>query len=241
MAARQTASQTPGEGQAIAGRILRLGAWIVLVAVALQTVAHLANAFVLGGDVANLNADVEGNATTWATVVTTFAAGLAAILHAVAFPELRRSFAALGTLLVWFSFDDAIVVHERVATTLGEDVFDLRQHVAVRLWIIIFLPLLAFAALMLWQIGKRAWPPARRFVLAGVALLIASIAAEALGLVTRPLAEDDGIEWPDRLRTGVEEGLELAGWGCIAVGLLAVLALALTTGAGVTKSSDGTT
>jgi hypothetical protein len=210
----------------IGERLLRTGTVVVLAAVAAQTLAHIANTAFLGGDVASLDADLEHNAPNWASSVATFAAGLAVVLHSLAFEALRRSFAVLGALLVWFSLDDAIAAHERFGVKVGEDVLGLSEDWAVRVWIVFFIPLLLLAATLLWQISKAIWPRARRMVLAGLGALAASIFVEFLDPLT---SADDETEthWPDVLATGFEEGLELAGWGLIAVGLLAALTVAL--------------
>jgi hypothetical protein len=214
------------EAGKIGERLLRAGSVVVLAAVAAQTLAHLANPAFLGGDVASLDADLEHNAPNWASSVATFAAGLAVVLHALAFETLRRSFAVLGALLVWFSLDDAIAAHERFGVKVGEDVLGLSEDWAVRVWIVFFIPLLVLAAVLLWQVAKEIWPRARRFVLAGLGLLAASIFVEFLDPLTST-DDETGTHWPDVLATGFEEGLELAGWGVIAVGLLAALTVAL--------------
>jgi hypothetical protein len=214
------------EAEQIGERLLRAGSLIVLAAVAAQTLAHIANSAFLGGDVASLDADLEHNAPNWASSAATFAAGLAALLHSLAFGTLRRSFAALGALLVWFSLDDAIAAHEKFGVKVGEDVLGLSEDWAVRVWIVFFVPLLVLAAGLLWQVARAIWPRARRMVLAGLGSLAASILVEFLDPLTS--ADDEtGTHWPDVLATGFEEGLELAGWGLIAVGLLAALTVAL--------------
>jgi hypothetical protein len=53
-------------------------------------------------------------------------------------------------------------------------------------------------------------------------LLVAAVVSEALGILTK-LVEEHGIESPHRLRAGLEEGLELAGWVLIAAALIAML------------------
>ena len=207
-------------------RLLRIGVRLAIVAVAVQTVAHLGNEFLLDDRVEGLDADIEGNVFTWASTVMTFTAGVAAFLHAVAFSARRREFGALAALAFWFSLDDAILVHERLALELGEDVLGLADFVAVRLWLVLYAPLLLLAGFLLWKVGQALWEPAARIVRLGLWLLIGSIPVEVAGAGTRWL-DEEGTSVPEDLRIAVEEGLELGGWILIAVGLLAAVVVAL--------------
>jgi hypothetical protein len=207
-------------------RLLRIGVRLAVVAVALQTIAHLGNEFLLDDRVEGLDADIEGNVFTWASSVTTFTVGVAAFLHAVAFPRRRREFGALAALGIWFSLDDAIVVHERVALELGEDVLGLPDYVAVRLWLLLYLPLLLAAGFLLWRIAEEVWEPAARLVRLGLYLLVASVPVEIAGAGTRWL-DEEGTSVPEDLRIAVEEGLELGGWILVAAGLTTAVVVAL--------------
>ena len=100
------------------------------------------------------------------------------------------------------------------------------DYLAVRLWLILYLPLLLLAGLVLWRVAQEAQPPADRAVLVGLGLLVASIPVELAGAVTRKLAEDS-TEVPETFRVAIEEGLELGGWILIATGLTAILCSAL--------------
>ena len=206
--------------------MVRVGIRIAVVAVLVQTVAHLGNEFLLDDRVEGLDADIEGNALTWASSVATFAVALCAALHAAAFEKQRREFTVLAALALWFSLDDVAIIHERVALELGEDLLGMPDYLAVRLWLILYLPLLLLAGLVLWRVAQEAQPPADRAVLVGLGLLVASIPVELAGAVTRKLAEDS-TEVPETFRVAIEEGLELGGWILIATGLTAILCSAL--------------
>ena len=56
------------------------------------------------------------------------------------------------------------------------------------------------------------------------------IAFEVVGLTTKWLARRD-VVWPDDIRIGLEEGIELAGWILVATGLIAAALAAWQRGA----------
>lgn len=203
-----------------------MGAVVAVVAVGFQTLAHLTNEFLLDDRVEGLDADVDGNAFTWASSTAVFGVALAALLHAVTFRELRREFALVLGVATLFSLDDAVQIHERIALKVGEDLLGLPDYAAVRLWLVFYLPLLLLMGALLWILARDLWTPAGRAIRLGLGLLVASIPVEIAGLVTRPLSED-GQEAPDELRVAVEEGLELGGWILAAVGLTAAVAVSL--------------
>jgi hypothetical protein len=207
-------------------RLLRIGVRLAVFAVAVQTLAHLSNEFLFDDRVEGLDADIEGNVFTWASSVTTFTVGLAAFLHALAFSTRTREFGALAALGVWFSLDDAIQVHERVALELGEDVLGFADFVAVRLWLVLYLPLLLLAGFLLWNLVEVLWEPAGRTVRLGLFLLAGSIPVEIAGAGTRWL-DEEGTSVPEDLRIALEEGLELGGWILVAAGLMTAVVIAL--------------
>jgi hypothetical protein len=210
----------------VGAQLLRIGAGAAVVSVAVQTLAHLANEFLLDDRVEGLDADVEGNVFTWASSAAVFGVALAALLHAVAIRERRREFALVLGVATLFSLDDATQIHERIALKVGEGLLGLPDYAAVRLWLLFYLPLLLLMGALLWVLAEHVWAPAGRMVRVGLALLVASIPVEFAGLVTRPLSER-GHEAPDHLRVAVEEGLELGGWVLAAAGLTAAVAVAL--------------
>ena len=211
-------------GESLPAFLVRIGIAVAVLAVAVQTTAHLGNEFLLDDRVQGLDADVEGNAFTWASSVATFAVGLMAALHAAAFETRRREFSALAAITVWFSLDDVAIIHERAALELGEDVLGLPDYAAVRLWLVLYLPLLLVAGLLLWRIAQAAASPADRAVLLGLALLVASVPVEFIGVITRRINEEGALE---AVRIAIEEGLELGGWILVAAGLTAIVCSAL--------------
>ena len=220
---RETKAQTPGR---VGERLLRIGVILAVAAVGFQTLAHLTNEFLLDDRVEGLDADVDGNAFTWASSAAVFAVALAALLFAVVFRERRREFLLVLGVATLFSLDDATQIHERIALKVGEDLLGLPDYAAVRLWLLFYLPLLLLMGALLWILAEHVWGPGGRALRLGLGLLVASIPVEIVGLVTRPLSED-GHEAPDDLRVAVEEGLELGGWVLAAAGLTAAVAVAL--------------
>jgi hypothetical protein len=109
---------------------------------------------------------------------------------------------------------------------VGEDVLGLEEHVAVRVWLVFYLPLLVLAAILLWRIAAQLWSRAGDVLRLGLALLVLSIPVEVVGALTRELAED-GPSWPEDIRVAVEEGLELGGWILAAFGLTTGAVVAL--------------
>jgi hypothetical protein len=207
-------------------RLLRIGIPLAIAAVALQTTAHLGNEFLLGDRIEGLDADIEGNVFTWASSVSTFAVAVAAFLHALAFSRRRRKFALLAGLGILFSLDDAVQLHERLALEIAEDLLGLPDYIAVRLWLVLYLPLLLLAGLLLWRVAEGVWEPAGRMLRLGLLLLVASIPVEIAGAGTRWL-DEEGTSVPEDLRVAVEEGVELGGWILVAVALTAAVVVAL--------------
>jgi hypothetical protein len=200
-------------------RLLDVGLRVAVGALALELLAHVANEWLLDGRVANLNAGAETNAPTWASSVATFAAALAVVLLLVADGRRRLDLLLLAALLAWFSLDDIIEAHERVSGKL-EVLESLPEYVRTRLWLPVYLPLLGLAGLLLLRVAAEAPARAGRFVRAGLLFLVVGIAFEVVGLSTKWLAEGD-VLWPDDIRVGLEEGIELSGWIAVATGTLA--------------------
>jgi hypothetical protein len=173
-----------------------------VVAAIVVACAHVANEWVLDGDVEQFDATGEGNAPSWASTVATFAAALAAALLAAQEPQRRRRrvWLALAAAMAFLSLDDGAALHESVSDD------SLMQ-------IVVLLPVTGLVFVGLWRLsGDRA-------VRAGLLVLVAAVAVEqAGGRVTRRL-EDEGTGWPDVLRNALEESLELLGWGVIAAAL----------------------
>lgn len=209
-------------------QLLRGGTIIAVSAVAFQMIAHLTNEFAFDDRVASLDADVEGGVFTWASSAAAFAVALTAVVYAVLPTRRRTAFLVLAVTAGFFSVDDSVQIHERIALRVGENILGLPDYAAVRLWLAFYLPLLVLSAALLWVLGRDVWPPAGRAIRVGLGILVASVPVEIAGLVTRPL-DERGVEAPDTLRVAAEEGLELGGWLVAAAGMTAALTVALMT------------
>lgn len=209
-----------------AERLVILGSALAIVGVSVQTVSHLVNEFVLDGEVRNLDADAEFATFAWAGSVAIFASALGAALVAVV--DDRAPLHLVAAVLAFLSLDEVVQIHERLALRLTEG-FDLPDYVGVRLWLVLYAPLLLAVAWALWGIGRRLPDEIRRILLGGLGLLVAAVALEGVGLATKWLGER-GVEWPDVLRIAAEEAAELGGWILVATALLAG-AFALSQGA----------
>lgn len=212
---------------ATAKRLLLVGALLAAVVCTVQTIAHLVNHFAFDGEIFNLDADAEGNAFTWANSVAMFAAGFAALVIAIVGSRRRWQLVALASVLVLFSLDDAVQIHERFGYEVGQALADeLPFYVSVRFWLVVYMPLLVAAAWLLWVASREADREPRLFIRAGLGMLVAAIVVEAAGLGTKWL-ETRGVAWPDASRIALEEALELGGMIVIAAGLSAAAYLAV--------------
>ena len=199
---------------------MTLGIRLALAAVAVQTVAHLVNEFALDGEISNLDADAEFATFAWAGSVAIFAAGLAVTLLATV-ERAPRLFYLVGAVLAFLSLDEIVQIHERLALELTEG-FELPDYVGVRLWLVLYGPLLLALALVLWRFAAGLNNTGRQTLVQGLGLLVIAVGLEAVGLPTKWL-DDRGVEWPDVLRIAAEEAAELGGWILVATALLAVL------------------
>lgn len=222
-----TDAETTAERLCDAGILLAWAAFAALLG------AHLANHALFDGDVWNLNPGTEGNSWTWASSVAVFAAGFVALLRAIVVDERRATFGWLAGALMFFSLDDAVEIHEQIGTGIGTRLLESAPgYLQNRVWLVLYVPLLVLVAVTLWRESRGPDRPRRTLGL-GLLLLVAAIVSEALGVVTKPL-DRRGIHWPDILRIGIEEGVELAGWIVVAAGLTALVYLAL-----VARPGDG--
>lgn len=204
----------PGRTDAV-DTVLRAGLIAAPATFALQGVLHLAN---LGLDrrFSLLDADSDFSAFAWTSSATTAAAAFAALLLAALLS--RRSLALLGLVLAFFSLDDIVALHERVGTL--DERLDLPEKLQLQrlVWVIVFMPLLAVAAVLLWRSAADAGGRTGDVVRAGLVLLVAAVAFEA---ATPVLFHFD---WgqnsiPYETEVVFEEGCEVAGWILVASGL----------------------
>lgn len=200
-------------------RVLTLGVGLAILAVSVQTASHLANEFLLDGEIRNLDADAEFATFAWAGSVAIFAGGLGAALLAAL--EGRTLLYAVAAVLAFLSLDEIVQIHEQLALELAEGL-DVPDYVGVRLWLVLYGPLLLALAVVLWRLGKDLGGERGATLVRGVGLLVVAVGLEAVGLPTKWLA-DRGVEWPDVLRIAAEEAAELGGWILVATALLAAV------------------
>lgn len=221
------AASGPGD---VAGRehtreqaLARTVIWTAAVAAVGQALIGGANSLTVASDV--LNPDEEGSLFQLLTAATTALAGVAAAAHALRFPARRGRFGALAAILLYFAADDVLIIHEWLGDQVGEGVFGFPDHIAVRMWIVVLAPLLAAAFVLVAAEALRVGPPLRTVLLGGLASLVAAVAVEVVGVVTRSPSFIERVSGkPETLRYLVEESFELGGWVLIAGGLWALLA-----------------
>ena len=160
--------------------------------------------------------------------MATLAAGLAALLHSRSSPAPREA-AALGVLLVFFSLDDFLEIHENAGLDVSESL-GLPDYVGPRLWVVLYLPLAAAGLVLLWRVAAELGGRPRSSILLGVALFGSGYLLEAAGIVTKRI-EESGFDLPHLIRAGLEESVELAGWILVAAGLTAGMLAAASRGA----------
>jgi hypothetical protein len=186
-------------------RLRRLGVTLTVAAVAVQSVLHAINAVFLGADVEILNANEEATPATWASSAAVFAAALAAAMLAAAVPWRRWLYGVLAVVLAFLSLDDVAQLHERL-NRFGEA------------WTLYAVPLLALTFVLLWQVARNLFGPERRLIYGGLGLLVVAVGMETLQRIWLDSYEEGS--WVFELDTGLEEALELAGWGLIATALV---------------------
>jgi hypothetical protein len=197
---------------------------------------HLANEFLLDERFWHLNADADGNAMTWASVLATAAAGALALMLAQISPQRRRSLALLGTLLVFFAADDAFGIHEDLGMVFAY--FGLPDIAGI--WFPIYLPVFGFCAFVLWTL---TWPgpPAVTLVRLGLVLLGIAIVGEALTAGAVPAIDRSVHSLGYEIEVAFEEAAELAGWVAVACGLAVADLVARRAAVGETEAAPQAT
>jgi hypothetical protein len=195
-----------------------LGVGLAIAAVSVQSVAHLVNEFALDGEIRNLDADAEFATFAWAGSVAIFTSALGAALFA-ALDERRPWLYGVAAVLALLSLDEIVQLHEQLALELAEGL-DVPDYVGVRLWLVLYGPLLLALAAILWRVSRSLDDLAGKALAGGVALLVAAVFLEGVGLPTKWL-DDRGTGWPDVLRIAAEEAAELGGWIFVGAALLA--------------------
>jgi len=199
------------DGTRSAARIARVAVWLAAAAAGAQLGVGAANEVTLESDF--LNPDEEGSLFQLLTAAVTAAAGVAAAAHALRLELRRRRFVVLAAGLLYLAADDVLVIHEWLGEHVGERLFGLPDHLAVRMWIPVLAPLLVAVFVLLVAEAFRAGPGLRRVLAAGLGALAAALVVEVVGAVTRsPSFIEEVSGKPETLRYLVEEAFELGGW-----------------------------
>jgi hypothetical protein len=210
---------------AIARRLTRTGTAIAISAMAVQTAAHLANALLLDGRYAALNATQDGNAFAWTSEVATFAGAFAAAVGAVCLRGRRGRLTVIALILAWLSLDDTVQVHEHLEH-LTDGAAGPIGRMGPLVFLALYLPLLATALLLLWRAARAAPAPARQCMMAGLGLLAAAVGVRVMAGAGR-LADVPLPDWAHALGTAAMQSAELGGWILVAAGLAAALCFEL--------------
>lgn len=197
--------------------VVQVGVIAAAAAFLVQGVVHVANV-VQDRRFELLDADSDYGVFAWTSAFVTAVAALLAFVLARRLG--RRDFALLGVALAVFALDDLVAVHERIGEL--DDELGLPERIQLQrlVWIVVLLPLLAAAAILLWRLAREAPRAASNVVLAGLALLVLAVLAEAL----TPILFN--FDWgqdsiPYETEVVFEEGAELAGWILVATGMAA--------------------
>lgn len=202
--------------------LLRFACWGAGCAAVVLLIAHLGNAFLLGGTYAWLfDANEEGTPLTWLSVVASATTAVAALIGALTTRERRTEFVLLATTCAFLSLDDAVELHERVAGKLLK-VMQLSQDWDSVLWPAVYVPLLLLTAVLIVRVARSGSRSTARIAVVGLALLGAAVLAE---VVSAPWSTGQNIV--HTIEGGIEEALELAGWILIAAGVMTAVLMRL--------------
>jgi hypothetical protein len=194
------------------------GVTLALAAVAVQTALYLVDVYALDRRVGTFDLDSEGGFPAWAASVATFSTGFVALLLSFVEPARRLGLLALAAATTFFSFDESIVLHERLglAVTGALDLSDKYLRVA---WPAVYLPLLAAVAALLFQLARTSTGSARRLLAVGLVLLGGAVGLEIAGLGLDLIPRLTETAWLYTFQIALEEGAELAGWILLTTGL----------------------
>lgn len=210
----------------IADRLFGATAGLAIVAAGVVTLGGIVNHFAFDDQILDLDPGLEISVNNWITVVASFAAALAAALHAFLVPARRLWFVVLAAIFALLSLDDLAQIHERVADNLDGRLGLLPDIVADHIETVIFAPLFAAALLIGWALAGEISVRAGRFLRLGLMLLLAAVVVDLGSTVTMEL-EGEGTAWPQATRIAVEEGLEVAGWVLVSATLIILVCRAL--------------
>ena len=195
--------------------LVKVGVTLACLAVLVQTALYLIHIHAFDRSVAVLDLE-EGGLVTWATSSATFSVGVVALLLTFLVSEARWRGPAVAVGTAFISFDDAVVLHERVGFEITGALAISDSYMRI-VWPILYAPLLAAVAVLIWQLA-RGNSTARRLVFGGLLGLAVAIGLEIVG-VALDRAGFNEESWPWTVKAVLEEGVELAGWILIATGV----------------------
>jgi hypothetical protein len=210
--------------EAVAEQVIAIGVALSAVGVLVQTALHLTDIVVFDRGLDAFDADGDYGASSWASIAAIFAAATGALLAGIV---LRRPiFFALAALFAFLSFDDFMRLHERVGE-LGRVVgIEKEEELGRVIWPLLFLPLLAVGATLLWLAAKHFEGRVAWLLRAGLVLLACAIVLEAGSAGLFQLGYGHRT-WPYEIEVLLEEGAELVAWVWIATALIAAACSAL--------------
>ena len=209
------------QGGRPADRLVKLGITIAAATVTAQSAAHLIGVRLLDDRYLHLNADDEQGFPAWLSSSATFTAAFAVLLLALLREEVDRRFVALAALLAFFSLDDAVGIHERLAEKVG-GALGYGDTAERLIWPVIYLPLLIVGVSLLLYVGRQLPDALERLLRWGLGFLALAVVAEGFSTLLAAADVERG-SWPDVLEVIVEEGAELAAWILIATALFAAV------------------
>jgi hypothetical protein len=201
-----------------------VGVCLAVAAVAIQSALYLADVYVLDRRVGAFDVDREGGVGGWASTVAIFSTALLALLFGVIHSAKRTQLLVLAGAAAFLSFDEALMVHERIGLE-ATDALDLSDTYLRVSWPVVYLPLLGAVAVILFLLARASTDPARSLLAVGLALLAAAVGLEMAWLAVDLIPGLTAHGWLYAMEIALEEGAELAGWIVLATGL-AVLLLA---------------
>jgi len=211
-----------GRGAASAGSsrdVLVLGVGLAAAATMAQSLLYLLDHFVLGTSL--FNEDAAAAFERIAGGLAVGACAVAAAVLAVVEPAGRRRAGTLAVLTLYFTIDKAFGVHELIARGILDGLGVENVGIAP-VWMVLYAPIVGFAALLILRIQSRSPSAVRRVTNIGVAALGAALAVQAVWVLARRATVPGG--GAHVVEVVLEEGLELAGWLLVATGLAAAIA-----------------
>ena len=199
-------------------RIFRAGWLIAVLVVAVQTAAHLTNAFVLAHAHPGLDAAGNRNVFDWLSFVAAMLAALALLVVGRGACAARRSLALLAAMVAFLAVDDLIDLHDELGILLARHLPAPLDRLGVWSTPVLYLPLLALTFGLLWRHAARATAPTRQ-IWTALGLLAGAVALR----VVVSVLELFGVHAPEGIRTigvAVLQGLELGAWTILAAAFI---------------------